>query len=597
MPPISVTIFASDPGTYFLEDDGIAGNNFSRIRFPDGTTVAFEHPTDDLFFDPSVAGITLVINLVDLLGTSRFSTGVFGDPLSTPDFIQLSNIVTAAGVTLIANNSITEFGSDAAPDVTASTLVLSTTTGVGTVSNAIETQVGVIEAETNTGGINLVNFGTVSIGGLTADVDGLDVITSGNINFTTFGSLVLSDNSGPETVHGGTTSGNVTLIAAGVDSDILANIDRDSISAPTGNIIVTAGRDIGFGLIGTNFDNDVRANGTITFNPGRDLLLDGFADVVSDAFGNATGGDIFVNAGRNVTLLAVAGTDAGMEAGGTGGGSIILNTGPGGTVTLNSGNGTAPFASLISQTGDIIINADRMSIGTNGAISTVDGQVIIRPITEGWDVDVGSATDAAFALELSDAEIDRIFTTILEIGSDTAGQLNVTSAISPLNALNLILRAGTDININASMTVGGFLTLHGGDNVLQLPASAINIGGAFALFVDELGDDLNTGGYDPERLGHRDHANADRQCRCRHAERHRQRRPDVRPGRQRYAERLRRRRHAERRRRRRHNDRRARQRHLRRRQCRRRRDRGRRRGHRHRPEQRRPSSSPPMSRT
>src|SRR5688572_30759595 len=115
MPPISVTIFASDPGTYFLEDDGIAGNNFSRIRFPDGTTVAFEHPTDDLFFDPSVAGITLVVNLVDSLGTSRFSTGVFADPLSTPDFIQLSNIVTAAGVTLIANNSITEFGSDAAP--------------------------------------------------------------------------------------------------------------------------------------------------------------------------------------------------------------------------------------------------------------------------------------------------------------------------------------------------------------------------------------------------------------------------------------------------------------------------------------------------
>ena len=233
MPPISVTIFASDPGTYFLEDDGIAGNNFSRIRFPDGTTVAFEHPTDDLFFDPSVAGITLVINLVDSLGTSRFSTGVFGDPLSTPDFIQLSNIVTAAGVTLIANNAITEFGSDAAPDVTASTLVLSTTTGVGTVSNAIETQVGVIEAETNTGGINLVNFGTVSIGGLTDDVDGLDVITSGNISFTTFGSLVLSDESGPETVHGGTTSGNVTLTANGVDSDVLANIDQDSISAPT----------------------------------------------------------------------------------------------------------------------------------------------------------------------------------------------------------------------------------------------------------------------------------------------------------------------------------------------------------------------------
>jgi Ca2+-binding RTX toxin-like protein len=494
VPPLSVTIFASDPGTYFLEDDGVPGNNFSRVRFPDGTTINFEHPTDDLIFDPSVAGITLVVNLTDSLGTSRFSTGDFTDPTSSPDFIKVNNIVTAAGVTLVANNTITEFSADVGADIVAGSLVLSAGTGVGTVGNAIETQVGTIEAETTTGGINLSNFGTVSIGGLTAEVDGLDVATSGNITFTSFGSIVLSDNSGPESVHGGATSGNVTLTANGVDSDILANIDRDSISAPRGNIVVSAGRDIGFGLIGNNFDNDVRANGSITFNAGRDLLLDGFADVVSDAFGEGTGGDVIVNAGRNVTLLAVAGTDAGIEAGGSAGANIILNTGPGGTVTLNSGNGTAPFASLISQSGDIVINADRMSIGTNGAISTVNGQVTIQPKTQGWDVDLGSVTDAAFALELSDAEIDRIFTTTLNIGSLESGRLDVTSAISPLNALNLILRAGTDIGIASSMTVGGELTLRAGDNIFQLPASAINVGGAFGAFVDEAGDDLGSGG-------------------------------------------------------------------------------------------------------
>jgi hypothetical protein len=54
MPPVSVTIFASDAGNYFLEDDGVPGNNFSRIRFPDSTVVAFEHPTDDLFFAPTL---------------------------------------------------------------------------------------------------------------------------------------------------------------------------------------------------------------------------------------------------------------------------------------------------------------------------------------------------------------------------------------------------------------------------------------------------------------------------------------------------------------------------------------------------------------
>ena len=45
------------------------------------------------------------------------------------------------------------------------------------------------------------------------------------------------------------------------------------------------------------------------------------------------------------------------------------------------------------------------------------------------------------------------------------------------------------------MTVGGSLTLRAGDNLFQLPASAINIGGQFNAFVDELGDDGGVGGF------------------------------------------------------------------------------------------------------
>src|SRR6186997_1121381 len=112
MPPISVTIFASDPGTYFLEDDGIPGNNFSQIRFPDGTVVVFEHPTDDLFFDPSVAGITLVINFTDSLGTSRLPAGDFADSTQSPDSITVNSIETSGTVTLISNGAITERGTD-----------------------------------------------------------------------------------------------------------------------------------------------------------------------------------------------------------------------------------------------------------------------------------------------------------------------------------------------------------------------------------------------------------------------------------------------------------------------------------------------------
>jgi hypothetical protein len=82
---------------------------------------------------------------------------------------------------MVANLNILESASDSAADIVASTLLLSAVTGVGTAANALETQVGVLEAETTTGGINIRNFGTVSIGGLSDDVEGLDVGTSGNI--------------------------------------------------------------------------------------------------------------------------------------------------------------------------------------------------------------------------------------------------------------------------------------------------------------------------------------------------------------------------------------------------------------------------------
>ena len=496
MPPVSVTIFASDAGNYFLEDDGIPGNNFSRIRFPNSTIVSFEHPTDDLFFAPSIAGVVLTINLADSLGTSRFSTGNLTDPSQSPESIRVRKLVTTAGVTMVANLNILESASDSAADIVASTLLLSAVTGIGTAANALETQVGTLEAETGTGGINIRNFGTLSIGGLSADVAGLSVATSGNLLLENFGAIVLSDDSGPETIHGGTTSGNVTLIANGVDSDIISNVDQDAISAPSGNISLTAGRDIGFGLIGANFDNDVRASGSITFNTGRDFLLDGFADVVSDDFGQNTGGNVIVNAGRNIALLAVAGTDAGINASGIVGADVILNTGPGGTLTLNSGNGTAPFASIVSNSGDAIANADRISIGTNGALSTPAGQVTLRPVSAGWAIDLGSATDVAFALELSDAELDRIFTPSLAIGGSNAGPVTVTSSISPLNALDVTIQSGNDITVNGGVSVvtGGDLTLKAGNNILLIAGSSLISGGIFTGFVDVGNGDPGEGG-------------------------------------------------------------------------------------------------------
>ena len=199
--------------------------------------------------------------------------------------------------------------------------------------------------------------------------------------------------------------------------------------------MLVAGRDISLGTGGLNFDNDVRANGAVSFTAGRDINIDGFADIASDDFGNATGGFATLVAGRNISLLDVTGTDASVGAEGSGGADVVLTTGADGLLTLNA-NSTA---TLFSSSGDVTVNADRVAIASDSGITADSGGVIIRPMTAGRLIDLGSMTDvAANTLELSDAELDRITTPLLRIGSAASGNLSVTANISPVNIMTLV---------------------------------------------------------------------------------------------------------------------------------------------------------------
>ena len=293
-----------------------------------------------LSIQASVPGVNITLNITDSLGTGSLQVGDLANPGQAPDSIVVDNISTFNGVTLVASGSITEAGSDSAVDIQAASVVLSAGTGVGVPGNALETQTGAIEAETDTGGIAIGNVGAVQIGGLTDAVAGLNVVTSGDIDFTNLGTITLADITGTESIHGGATSGDVNLTAIGFDSDITSAVDRDAILATGGNITLTAGRDISWGTAGANFDNDVRANGSITFDAGRDVMISGFADMVADLVG-AGGGNFIVNAGRNIGILDDTGGDGSLST--SGAGSVILTTGP--TVRLIWGPLSAPHFS------------------------------------------------------------------------------------------------------------------------------------------------------------------------------------------------------------------------------------------------------------
>jgi hypothetical protein len=170
------------PGNYSVEDDGIPGNNTSVIRDGTGAVIfTFAHPADSLGFTTSTPGVNVNVNLTDTLGTANFSIGNPTSAAASPDSISITTIRTGGVVTLVSNDAITELGSDISADIVASQIILGANAGVGTAGNAIETQTSAIEAETTTGDINISNFGTVQIGGASPDVDGLEVVTSGNI--------------------------------------------------------------------------------------------------------------------------------------------------------------------------------------------------------------------------------------------------------------------------------------------------------------------------------------------------------------------------------------------------------------------------------
>jgi Ca2+-binding RTX toxin-like protein len=475
-----LNLIFTQPGNFTIEDNGIPGDNTSVIKDGSGTVIfTFIHPVDSLGFTVSVPGVNLTINITDSLGAADFTVGNLTNSAATPDSITIRNVSTTGAVTLVSNGFIREGGSDVAADIVAGSLIMSAGTGVGTGANAIETQTGVIEAETTTGGITLVNFGSVQIGGLSADVDGLDVATSGAISFTAYGSIFLGDDTSFESIHGGSTSGNVTLNAIGYSSDIIANVDNDAISAPGGSIFLTAGRDIAFGTIGANFDNDVRAKASIVVNAGRDFLIDGFADMVSDDFGAGSGGNLTITAGRNIHALNVAGSDATILANGNAGGNLNLTTGAGGSVILDAPTTNA----LQSLSGKVTINADRLLISASSGITANAGQVNLRAVTEGREIHLGSATDAAFALEISDAELDRIFAPTLTIGTATAGSIVANGPLTPANVQNLTLTSGTDVLLNSGLTVLQNLILRAGDNLILGSGSTVTANSVNA-FVD-----------------------------------------------------------------------------------------------------------------
>jgi Ca2+-binding RTX toxin-like protein len=373
------------------------------------------------------AANTLGLSDAELDGINASSLSIGGANASAISFTGLITPVSFPKLILFTSANIQD--NNAGNDVTVGTLHMTASTGIGTGGNPIETTVNNLEAQTTTGGINIVESDGLVLGGSNTDGQrALFVDVSGDINVTANGSIVFGDLFlDLESVRAGSTSGNVTLNAIGATSDVSSTIAVDAIIAPAGNVTVNAGHDILLGSAGFEYDNDILANGSITLNAGRDVFVGGNAEVISDTFSNNTGGSVSITAGRDINVSDVNGGAAAVAAGGAGGGDVTLTTGLGGSLFLTSNTSNAVFAG----SGDVMINTDRMILPFGTGI-TAPHSVTIQQRSPDWSIKLGSAEDSdVSAMELTDAELDRISTAILRLGDPAnTGDIIVLNPIS-----------------------------------------------------------------------------------------------------------------------------------------------------------------------
>jgi Ca2+-binding RTX toxin-like protein len=492
----NINIAAS--GTFFIEDDGIPDNAGGQIRRDPDTLVAFGYvseldPGDPLTFLATNANATVLnLDLSDPLGTTALIVGNLTNAAQSPDAINVGQIESDAAVTLVADSTLGELGKDAAADIVAASVLLSAGTGVGSAINALDTAVDILEAKTATGGINIVNFGAVTIGGLSDETNGLSVLTSGNLRLDNFGSITLADATGSDSIKGGSQSGNVTLNAFGADADITSTVAGAQIRALAGNVVLSATGDIAFGTGGTDFDNDVFAAGSITIDAGGSFTVDGKANVISDHFLLNTGGGITVNAADGIFLRSITGDSASISAEGSAGADVTLTAGSGSTLSVLSEDSRA----VKSVSGDVVASADTILIAESSGISAFAGSVRLKPTTDGRKVNLGSATELGTALSLSDAELDRVIARTLFVGSTDSGTVTVSASIDPENTDDLVIESGADIVVKAAATVQstGILILRASEDIVLAAGSSLQATGGVVGFVDFGNPNPGTGG-------------------------------------------------------------------------------------------------------
>ena len=350
-------------------------------------------------------------------------------------------------------------------------------------------------------------------GGTVSTTTGALVIAADSLNIS--GSASVSAGSGMATVRPKTTSiainlGAATDPAAGPLSLTDAELDRITAgtlrigSATSGAIAVSA-------AIGTQSTSRLHliTGGGVSAGAGVGITEGELAINAGGSIdlGFATANDVDVLAATTTTgAIQFRDTDAleiGLVSGITGlttssgtiqlyaGGALTVNqpidTDSGGfSLNVMVSDALLHINATVSGTGSSAFSADKIDI--DAAVTSGSSQIVLVPESTGDTddaVNLGSTTDsAANTLELSDAELDLITASAIDIGSgsdDVVGPITISAAISRSSGHLVVFNAGP----------GSTITFEPGGS-LSAPTS-VNVSSGRGIFTDSTGVDITTG--------------------------------------------------------------------------------------------------------
>ncbi|MFO0977379.1 MAG: PKD domain-containing protein [Planctomycetaceae bacterium] len=255
----------------------------------------------------------------------------------------------------------------------------------------------------------------------------------------------------------GTLPSGSLRITAPISASTYSTLKLESSGGVTqsgsGNITVTSlalsGGNVTLGTTASNVTTLASSSASLDFREASDLTIGSVAGIngVTATAGNA---QVRVNTG-NLTVSNTASQDDIAASG-----SIVL-TASAADAVLQISTG----ADIESVNGDITLTSDRIMV--NGTLTAAGHEAILQQSTSGRTIQIGSTTDSAFAaLEIADAELDRITAGTIRMGNAQSGPVVISNSIQAgAGTSNVVITTGQNISIGlvSLTTISGNVTL------------------------------------------------------------------------------------------------------------------------------------------